>query len=113
MIGSFVEGVRNVCSIWREKRFYLSLDKPYKKFKVTFKFPRGLQMTKKFDNTLGVYFNDAPISYFAIITTGVNVPYIISNGALLDPTIPANISYLEMPQSLQVYQLYKYWYTDS
>jgi hypothetical protein len=68
MIDSYIEGIRNICTIWREKRFYLSINKPYKEFKVSFKFPRGLQLTKKFDTTLGVYYNDAPISYFIVLT---------------------------------------------
>jgi hypothetical protein len=42
MIGSFIEGILNMCSIWREKRLYLSISKPYKEFKISFKFPRGL-----------------------------------------------------------------------
>jgi hypothetical protein len=113
MIGSFIEGIRNVCTVWREKRFYLSIEKPYKEFKVSFKCPRGLPMTKKFDTGLGVYYNDAPISYFAIITTGMNVPFDIMLGNLVDPTIAANIPNIRTPYGRQLYQLYKYWYTDS
>jgi hypothetical protein len=113
MIGSFIEGLRNICTVWREKRFCLSLSKPYKEFKVSFKFPRGLQLTKKFDTTAGVYFNDSPISYFLILTTGQNVPFDVLAGNLLDPMNQDDVIDLRCLYGLQLYQLYKYWYTDS
>jgi hypothetical protein len=113
MVGSFIEGIRNVCTIWREKRFYLSMDKPYKEFKVSFKFPRGLQMTKKFDSTLGVYYNDSPISYFAIITTGQNTSSDTNIGALIDPLGAVNAMLMRYVYRVSLYQLYKYWFTDS